>query len=131
MSLEVTLAKQDTSAAKAREQAGVAAATKWLGLVDSGKYGDSWSEAAEFFKNAITKAQWEQSLGAVRKPLGAVVSRKVLSAVYKTELPGAPDGEYVVVQFTTAFKNKKESVETVTPMKEKDGSWRVSGYFIR
>jgi len=24
-----------------------------------------------------------------------------------------------------------EAVETVTPMKEKDGSWRVSGYYIK
>jgi DNA polymerase (family 10) len=27
--------------------------------------------------------------------------------------------------------HKKQAVETVTPMKEKDGSWRVSGYFIK
>ncbi len=42
-----------------------------------------------------------------------------------------PDGEYVVVQLETSFANKKAAVETVTPMLEKDGRWRVSGYFIR
>ena len=48
-----------------------------------------------------------------------------------TELPGAPDGEYVVFQFDTQFERKRAAVETVTPMCDPDGSWRVSGYFIR
>ncbi|MGB6002321.1 MAG: DUF4019 domain-containing protein, partial [Thermoanaerobaculia bacterium] len=27
--------------------------------------------------------------------------------------------------------NKTTAIETVTPMKDEDGKWRVSGYFIR
>ena len=108
----------------------VSAAKNWLGLVDAGKYSESWAQAAELFRNAVSQAQWEQSLAAVRKPLGALISREVLSAVPMKQLPGAPDGDYVVIQFKTSFSNKKETVETVTPMKEKDGSWRVSGYYI-
>jgi hypothetical protein len=46
-------------------------------------------------------------------------------------LPGAPDGKYVVVQFDTSFQRKKSALETVTPMMEKDGKWRVSGYYIK
>jgi hypothetical protein len=46
-------------------------------------------------------------------------------------LPGAPDGEYVVIQFETSFENKKSAIETVTPMIEINGGWRVSGYFIK
>ena len=48
-----------------------------------------------------------------------------------TSLPGAPDGEYVVIQFDTSFTNKKVAVETVTPMKDEDGIWRVSGYYVK
>jgi hypothetical protein len=55
----------------------------------------------------------------------------VKSKEYATSLPGAPDGEYVVIQFETSFENKNDAVETVTPMKDEDGKWRVSGYFIR
>ncbi|MDL1980609.1 MAG: DUF4019 domain-containing protein [Deltaproteobacteria bacterium] len=29
------------------------------------------------------------------------------------------------------MQKKKSAIETVTPMMEKDGQWRVSGYFIR
>ena len=60
-----------------------------------------------------------------------LVSRKLKSTQFATSLPGAPDGEYVVIQFEASFGNKRASVETVTPMLEKDGQWRVSGYFIK
>jgi hypothetical protein len=44
-------------------------------------------------------------------------------------LPGAPDGEYVVIQYETQFEHHTPA-ETVTPMLDKDGAWKVSGYFI-
>lgn len=114
-----------------KEKAAVVVAEKWLTAVDAGKYAESWQEAAAYFRNAISKVQWNQSLQAVRNPLGKLKSRLVLSKSYKTSLPGAPDGEYVVIQFKTSFENKASAVETVTPMMDKDGKWRVSGYFIK
>jgi hypothetical protein len=116
---------------EAKEAAAVAAAAVWLDLVDKGMYGDSWETAAAYFKRAITKEKWEQMLTAVRNPLGRMVSRELISKTYSQSLPGAPDGEYVVIQFATSFENKKSAIETVTPMLDSDGEWRVSGYFIK
>jgi len=118
----------DETAAIGKAQA---AATSWLALTDSSKYGPSWDEAASFFKAAVTKPNWETAIKGVRAPLGVVKSRKVKAATFTRTLPGAPDGEYVVIQFDTQFENKAAAVETITPMHEKDGSWRVSGYFIK
>ena len=114
-----------------KEKIAVAAAEKWLIMIDGGKYAESWKEAAEYFRAAVKQEQWEQSLLAVRKPLGKLFSRKVKTKSYTTSLPGAPDGEYVVIQFETSFEKKKSAIETVTPMKEKDGNWRVSGYYVK
>lgn len=113
------------------EKKALDASLAWLTLVDDERYAESWSTAAHYFRNAISKEQWQQSLGSVRKPLGNVIKRTVKSTQYATSLPGAPDGKYVVIQFETSFKNKKTSVETITPMLERDGSWRVSGYYIK
>ena len=107
------------------------AAQAWLALTDSGKYAESWDEAAQLFKNSVTKEQWSGMVKAVRTPLGKVWSRKLKSAKYATTLPGAPDGEYVVIQYDTSFANKSSAVETITPMLDKDGKWRVSGYYIK
>jgi hypothetical protein len=68
---------------------------------------------------------------SVREPLGTVKSRKLQSAKYSTTLPGAPDGEYVVLKYDTSFEKKDSAVETITMALDKDGKWRVVGYYIR
>ena len=120
-----------TMAPQKPEELGQQSAEKWLGLVDSGKYAESWDDASELFKNAITKEQWQKTLKSTLSPLGKLQSRKLKSATFTKSLPGAPDGEYVVIQYDSSFENKKSAVETLTPMRDKDGTWRVSGYFIR
>jgi hypothetical protein len=114
-----------------KESAAVGAAQKWLALVDAGQYLESWEEAAELFRNAVTQEQWKQSLNAVRKPLGKLLTRKLKTKKYATSLPGAPDGEYVVIQFAASFDNKKAALATITPMLDRDGRWRVSGYYLK
>jgi hypothetical protein len=121
-------APADDSAAVAQAQV---AAKSWLALTDAGKYGESWDSASSLSKSAVTKADWEKAIKAGRAPLGAMKARKVKSATFTRALPGAPDGEYVVIQFESQFENKAAAIETVTPMHEKDGAWRVSGYYIK
>jgi hypothetical protein len=127
LALGLSAFTQDT---EKKEAAEVVAAT-WLKVVDSGGYAQSWEETASGFKAAVTRPQWEQAMRANRAPLGAVQSRKLLSATYTTQLPGAPDGEYVVLQYDASFAHKKTAIETVTPVMDKDGKWRVSGYYIK
>ncbi|HXO22363.1 MAG TPA: DUF4019 domain-containing protein [Thermoanaerobaculia bacterium] len=114
----------------AKDQA-VAAAKSWLALVDDGKYGESWDSAAGLFQAATTRANWEATLGKVRQPLGKVVARTFRSAQRTTDLQGAPAGEYVVIQYATSFENLTSAVETVTPVRDRDGAFKVTGYFIR
>jgi hypothetical protein len=113
------------------EQLAQQSAKPWLALVDSGKYGESWEQAAQFFKAALTKEQWQSALRASRRPLGKVLTRNLKSATFTKTLPGAPDGEYVVIQYESSFEHKQAAVETVTPMLDKDGQWRVSGYYVK
>lgn len=108
-----------------------AAAVKWLSLVDKGAYAQSHKEAAAYFRQAVSPAQLTESLNAVRKPLGDLVSRALLTRTKAGTLPGAPDGNYVVMTFDTVMKRKKSAVETVTACEDPDGLWRVVGYYIR
>ena len=121
------VAQDNAKKTKAAEDA----AEAWLRFVDSGDYSQSWMDASSLFKSQVTEKEWEQQIQAARGPLGALISRKLRSAQFKTKLPGAPDGQYVVIQYDSSFANKKSAVETVTPMLDKDGKWRVAGYFIK
>lgn len=118
-------------AAERPEVAAQVAAESWLKAVDAGDYQASWERAAKLFKGAVTRAQWVQAAQGTRAPLGKLVSRKVKSHQYTEKLPSAPDGKYVVIQFDATFEHKASAVETVTPMLDPDGVWRVSGYYIR
>ena len=119
-------AQEDANVAAARE-----AADRWLAAMDAGKTVEAWDEAAPAMQAAVTRDAWGQAGAQVRAPFGAFSARKLVSSVYTRAIPGAPAGEYVVMQYTTDFANRAGAVETVTPMRQPDGSWKVSGYYIR
>jgi hypothetical protein len=113
------------------ESAAFESAENWLRLIDENNIGESWNQAALMFRNAVTVEEWETSVATAQKFIGKPLSRKLKSKQYVEELPGAPDGEYVVIEYETSFENKKSGSETVTSMKDPDGEWRVAGYFVK
>ena len=113
------------------EKGASAAAETWLGHVDAGDYAGSWREASTYFQGVITEQAWVASLQGVRTPLGQRLSRQLKQVQHTQSMPGAPDGDYVVMQFDTRFANKHAAVETVTFMQEKQGAWKAAGYYIK
>jgi hypothetical protein len=99
------------------EAAAESAALAWLKLVDGGNYAASCGTASSLFRQKVSEAQWESAAASARAPLGALTSRKVQ--------PGAPDSEYMIVQFASSFEHKGSAIETVTPVKDSDGKWHV------
>lgn len=105
-------------------------ARSWAALLDGREWDASWRAAGSLFKSQLTSAQWATTIQSVRQPLGRVSSRTLQSAVQTKTLPGAPVGDYQVLQFQTRFATKPDAVETIVLARE-NGSWHVSGYFIR
>lgn len=123
--LPAMLAAQTDDSAAAK-----AAAASWLASIDGADYAASWEGAASVFKASITVEAWTQAARSTRTPLGAMQSRTEKSVTLTTSLPGAPDGNYAVLQFDTVFAHKAASVETMTLMLD-GGEWKVVGYFIK
>jgi Protein of unknown function (DUF4019) len=120
--------KDSTSAAVAAAQT---AADAWLKLIDHKRYGESWDSAASLFRRAISKPDWGQAVAQARGPYQPFGARKLLSGSFTTTLPNVPPGQYVVLQYETQVSGGRAVVETVTPMKDADGHWRASGYYVR
>lgn len=125
-----TRAVDSPATATASQSDAAISALKWVALVDLQKWEQSWSSAGTIFKSQVTAATWAASVQPVRKPLGAVTTRTFQSATKHSSLPGAPSGEYEMVEFKTSFANKKNAVETVVLVRESSG-WKVIGYFVR
>lgn len=109
---------------------GASSAIEWLEVVDSGNYAESWDKAAPYFQSQLSSDEWVQALDKARTPLGKMITRVVTESSSRKSLPGVPDGDYVVVVFSTIFEHKRSATETVTVSKIDDG-WRAVGYFIK
>jgi hypothetical protein len=119
-----------TAGEPASQQPDMAAANSWVQLVDKQRWDDSWTAAGTLFKTQMPQTRWASTIASVRAPLGPVSSRVVQAVTTAKSLPGAPDGDYEVVQFQTSFANKAAAIETVVLSREATG-WKVDGYFIR
>lgn len=108
-----------------------AAARAWLALTDKLDAQASWNAAGEKFTRQMSAEQWGELLHKHREPFGEATQRAVVSTSFATQLPGAPDGDYALLQFRTAFMQKAEGHESLTLERQPDGQWRVIGYFIR
>lgn len=126
--LVVLLAVAAAAAEHDKEKASVAAAEKWIALIDAGKFADSWEETAASFKAKVKKEEWSTALEESRRSLGPVVSRK-LQARYHSRVPGSPDAELASVLFEANRTNTKMLIETVILVNDRDGQWRVTDYF--
>lgn len=108
-----------------------AVADRWIAEVDAGNYAGSWAQASASLRREMPIAQWQAYADALRGRLGAMQERKVVSAEATTSLEGMPRGQYVRIDYQTAFERRKRARETVGLRLEADGSWRVLGYFMR
>lgn len=122
---------QAVDSAAAAVSAAQGAAQSWLKLVDSQHYDQSWDSAAAVFRSAVTKPQWAGAVKEGRSQFDPLGERTLIAANYTTQLPNVPPGQYVVIQYRTKAGHGKTVVETITPARDKDGRWRVAGYYIR
>ena len=120
------------------QRAALDAAERWVAAVDAGRYADAWAMASTPFKSAVGRDQWRDGVRDIRKDYGSVVTRKGEKMAYVGEKPG-PDypttgpkeGMKIGIHFDTVFAGDRKATEEVTMVFEKDGLWRVVGYYIR
>jgi hypothetical protein len=103
----------------------------WLSLIDDEKYHESWEEASESLQKQVSRDRWRQVMRTVRESLGEMQNRKLVRAKFHDKLPGHPAGEYILIHYATSFESKPDASEIITLTKESDGSWRVSGYYVK
>jgi hypothetical protein len=113
------------------ERQALNAAERWLVPVDAGNSANAYAMTAADFKATVTREQWRDGMRDLRKPYGRVVLRKAEKLAYTTPDPKGAPGEKIVILFGTKFVASKTAEEEVTLVRENDGLWRVTGYYIR
>jgi hypothetical protein len=118
----------DIYAQKNQEEQIQKAAESWMPLWDIGKYEESYELLAQDTRDKISKRQWFVYWTGVRKPLGALKSRKLKKAEYIKSLPSMPNQEGALLQYESSFEKNESVLEIFAMMREKDGTWRVANY---
>jgi hypothetical protein len=121
--------------AEAAQAAMIAAAgaegDHWLGLIDHGKFDESWVAAAVVLQGAITQKEWSADLAARQQKLGRTIMRERKTESYSKTLRGAPSGDYVIVTYLTKFEKTPLVEETLAVARDAIGQWHVAGYDIK
>ena len=104
----------------------------WLMGIDEGNYAASYATSAAILRARFSEKTWDTMLARLRKPLGTVTSRSLKKYREVKAANGSPTAaDYRLMLFDTHFSNKRDAIETVTFIKDADGSWRAAGYYIR
>jgi len=132
VALALALALAGQAAAQDREEIAVTGAREWLALADSGQYGSTWDQAGQLFQKSTPREKWEASLAGARKSYGNLEQRHLKTVVVTENLPGAPQGRYVVTTFETKYAQAPAATtEVVTSILEPSGQWKVVGYNVK
>jgi DNA-binding CsgD family transcriptional regulator len=117
---------QPASDASAASSEPAKVAERWLGLLDQGRWDDSYRETGATFRASNTAKVWADVSEEMRRQFGPMVGRRTLLS--QERLPAPPRG-YEVVKFRTRFAQGGEAIETVT-LNLEDGVWRVVGVTV-
>ena len=99
------------------EAAPLAAARRFLALVDADDWATSWTAVGASMRAQNTLQTWTDASNGMRANLGAFVRREPASADY---VPAPPSG-YWMIKFRASYAKKPIAIETVALMQEKDG----------
>ena len=105
-------------------------AVEFLGLIDGGKYAESWESSASLMQDKVTRNDWIDKLNKARNLSGELLQRVQKSASYATEVKDSPEGEYIMLIYESDFQRAEDVSEYVTVMLE-DDEWKVAGYFMQ
>ena len=107
------------------------AGIKWLALIDSGKAGAAWDLSSKQLKSSVTRAQFIEGMRESRKSLGKLEARTAERFARSHKMPGVPDGDYVIIEYTAQFAQGKKLQEQLVWAIEDGDIWRVAGYYYR
>jgi len=118
----------DTVFMAQRPSASELQARRFLGLIDFGKFDESYAEAGEPLRDQYALGKWKFGL-TLRLNNGAIEDRTLATVMSTDEFGGRKGSEFEVLTFNSLFPNDNRQIERV--VLERIGSdWKVVDYEI-
>lgn len=103
-------------------------ARRWLGLIDFGKFDESYEEAGDDLREEYSLGKWKFGL-TLRMTKGKVEDRSLATVMRTSEFGGRKGGEFEVITFDSLFQYNNRQIERVV-LEKVGGDWKVVDYEI-
>ena len=99
--------------------------------IDSNQAGHLWDGGSIMIKRAVQREVFVMNVAKARKGYGKQPLVRHWTAIHRQSGGGAmPVGQYVSVQFSAEFSDKRVLREVISLRRDEDGVWRFVGYAI-
>ncbi len=116
---------------KGDDKEAIEAGKKWLALIDAGNAGAAWDSASKQLQSVVKRDQFVAEMRDVRNPLGKLTARTAVRFARAHDLPGAPTGDYAIIEFDSKFAAGGHLAEQLIWTIGPGDIWRVAGYYYR
>lgn len=106
-------------------------ATRYLALLDQGLYAEAWSETSPLFQGLTNQQEWLHQQHLIRTAYGSLISREFYHSGFRETYEHSPDGQYIVIQFSSSFSNRAIARETIIYDCSSDSSCLVRDYILQ
>ncbi|MEM7700410.1 MAG: DUF4019 domain-containing protein [Pseudomonadota bacterium] len=103
-------------------------ARRWLGLIDFGKFDESYEEAGEPLRQQYALGKWKFGL-TLRMTKGKIQDRTVSTIMRTSEFGGRKGGDFEIITFASMFENNNLQSERVV-LELVGSDWQVIDYEI-
>lgn len=99
-------------------------ANKWLALIDSGRYAQSWDQTSDQFKKITPKEKWIEGRTAADNQIGKLNNRTLREQVKQEK----DKVLYLILKYKLNYEKKPYVAETLVLIKEENKDWMIAGY---
>ncbi|MEO0418042.1 MAG: DUF4019 domain-containing protein [Pseudomonadota bacterium] len=103
-------------------------ARRFLGLIDFGKFDESYAEAGEPLREQYALGKWKFGL-TLRMTKGKIQDRTLATVIRTSEFGGRKGGEFEVITFNSLFQHNNQQIERVV-LERIGADWKVVDYEI-
>lgn len=105
-------------------------AERFLSMLDNQQWDKAYQAAAEPLRLLNRKQDWIDEQSRRNQLLGQAQQRQLTAVRTRDHYPGLPDGNYLIILYTTRTPTKQEAREVLV-LKGVAESWQVCRYSLR
>lgn len=104
---------------------------RFLGQLDRGDYRAAWTQTTSLFQALNQQSAWAHRQETLRTAYGPLTGRQLTRLSHRDTYAQSPDGNYVIIQYDSVFRNKTTCCETVVLDCRDKTDCRVREYVLR